>query len=134
MRNKVNMVDLCGSVAAAGGHAGVVWTLRQGDDLNANPVRFPAGEGVGEHVDENVSVLVVEVSGSGVAAVDGQAHPLRAGTVAFVPRGARPSSTGGPADFACGFGVDSLRQAGALREHGASTAVSDPSELPEEDR
>ena len=44
-------MDLCESLAAAGGHAGVVWILWQGGDLNANPVRFPAGGGVGEHVD-----------------------------------------------------------------------------------
>ena len=94
------MVDLHGSLAAARGRAGVVWTLEQGSDLNANLVRFPAGGGVGEHVDEEAEVLVVGVSGAGVVEVDGQEHPLRAGTVAFVPKGARRSTRGGSGDFA----------------------------------
>ena len=41
----------CLAAAAAAGRAGAVWTLEQGGDLNANLVRFPAGGGVGEHVD-----------------------------------------------------------------------------------
>ena len=78
----------------------MVWALRQGGDLNANLVRFPSGGGVGEHVNEGVDVLVVGVSGSGVVEVDGQEHPLRAGTVAFVPKGARRSTRGGSGGFA----------------------------------
>jgi quercetin dioxygenase-like cupin family protein len=97
---KANTVDLYQSLAAAGGHAGAIWTLEQGGDLNANLVRFPAGGGVGEHVDEEVDVLVVGVSGAGVVEVDGQEHPLRAGTVAFVPKGARRSTRSGSGDFA----------------------------------
>ncbi len=93
-------MDLYESLAAAGGRAGVVWTLGHGGDLNANLVRFPAGGGVGEHVDEEVDLLVVGVSGVGVVEVDGQEHPLRAGTVAFVPKGARRSTKSGSGDFA----------------------------------
>jgi quercetin dioxygenase-like cupin family protein len=80
--------------------AGVVWTLEQGDDLNVNLVRFPAGRGAGEHVNEEIDVLVVGVSGSGVVAVDGYEHHLRAGTVAFVPKGARRSTRSESEDFA----------------------------------
>ena len=40
-------------------------------------------------------MLVVGVSGSGGVEVDGQEHPLRAGTVAFVPKGACRSTRGG---------------------------------------
>ena len=97
---EANIADLYGSLAAAGGRAGVVWTLERGGDLNANLVRFPAGGGVGKHVDEEVDVLLVGVSGSGVVEVDGQEHPLRAGTVAFVPKGARRSTRGGSGGFA----------------------------------
>ena len=94
-------MDLCESLAAAAGQTGAVWTLEQLGDLNANLVRFPAGGGVGEHVDEEVDVLVVGVSGAGVVEeVDGQEHPLRAGTVAFVPKGARRSTRGGSGGFA----------------------------------
>jgi quercetin dioxygenase-like cupin family protein len=95
---KADTVDLYQSLAA-GGHAGAIWTLGHGGDLNANLVRFPVG-GVGEHVDEEVDVLVVGVSGVGVVEVDGQEHPLRAGTVAFVPKGARRPTKSGSGDFA----------------------------------
>ena len=83
-----------------GQRAGVVWTLEQGGDFNVNLVRFPAGRGVGEHVNEEVDVLVVGVSGSGVVEVDGCEHHLRAGTVAFVPKGARRSTRAESGDFA----------------------------------
>jgi quercetin dioxygenase-like cupin family protein len=62
--------------------------------------RFPPGRGVGEHVNEEVGVLVVGVSGSGIVAVDGYEHHLRVGTVAFIPKGARRSTRSESGDFA----------------------------------
>ena len=44
-------MDLAG-MAAAGERTGVIWTLLEGDDLNANLVRFEAGGGVGEHIND----------------------------------------------------------------------------------
>jgi quercetin dioxygenase-like cupin family protein len=84
-------------VAAAGRRAGVIWTLEGSDDLNANLVRFDAGGGVGEHVNDEVDVLFVGVAGSGSVRVDGEEHRLSAGTLVFVPRGAR-RSTGASSD------------------------------------
>jgi quercetin dioxygenase-like cupin family protein len=81
-------------------HAGVVWALKQGNDLNVNLVRFPMGRGVGEHVNGEADVLVVGVSGLGVVAVDGHEQPLRAGTVAFIPKGARRSTKSESGNFA----------------------------------
>lgn len=52
----------------AGGE-GVVWALRAGEDLNANLVRFGAGRGVGEHINDEVDVIFVGVSGSGFVEV-----------------------------------------------------------------
>ncbi|QIN78584.1 cupin domain-containing protein [Rubrobacter marinus] len=92
-------VDLHESLAAGSG-AGAVWTLEGSRDLNANLVRFPAGGGVDEHVNEEVDVLVVGVAGVGRVAVDGRAFPLRSGVVVFVPRGARRSTRSESADFA----------------------------------
>ena len=97
---KANIVDLYESLTAAGEHAGAIWTLEHGGDINANLVRFPAGVGVDEHVNEEVDVLFVGMTGSGVVEVDGHEHPLRAGTVAFVPKGARRSTRSGSGDFA----------------------------------
>ncbi len=96
---RINIVDLH-EILATEEWSGVVWTLEQGDDVNVNLVRFSPGRGVGEHVNEEVDVLVIGVSGSGVVAVDGYEHQLRAGTVAFVPKGARRSTRSESGDFA----------------------------------
>jgi hypothetical protein len=61
-------------------------------DLNANLVRFSAGGSVDEHINEEVDVLFVGVTGSGVDEVDGHKHSLRAGTVMLIPKGARRST------------------------------------------
>ena len=82
----------------AGGE-GVVWALRAGEDLNANLVRFGAGRGVEEHVNDEVDVIFVGVSGSGFVEVEGEEHALEAGKLVFVPRGSRRSTCAGPEDF-----------------------------------
>jgi quercetin dioxygenase-like cupin family protein len=94
-----NIVDLH-EILATEEWSGVVWTLEQGDDVNVNLVRFPPGRGVGEHVNDEVDVLVVGVSGLGIVAVDGYEHHLRVGTVAFIPKGARRSTRSESGDFA----------------------------------
>jgi quercetin dioxygenase-like cupin family protein len=43
----------------------VIWTLPESNDLNANLVRFEAGGGVGEHINDEVDVIFVGVSGTG---------------------------------------------------------------------
>jgi quercetin dioxygenase-like cupin family protein len=86
------MTDLNGLAAAAGGREGSVWTLKESGDLNANLVRFDRGGGVGEHVNEEVDVLLVGVAGSGFARVSGEDHTLSAGTLVFVPKGAGRST------------------------------------------
>jgi quercetin dioxygenase-like cupin family protein len=55
-------------------------------------VRFDAGGGVGEHVNDEVDVLFVGVAGSGFVRVEEEEHPLSAGTLVFVPKGARRST------------------------------------------
>jgi quercetin dioxygenase-like cupin family protein len=96
---RTTIVDLIKELATEE-RAGVVWTLEQSDQINVNLVRFPAGRGVGEHVNEEVDVLVVGISGSGLVEVDGHKHYLRAGTVAFVPKGAHRSTRSESGDFA----------------------------------
>ena len=86
-------------LSPVGGH-GVLWTLEGGEDLNANLVRFPAGEGVGEHVNREVDVLVVGVSGTGCVEVDGCVHALSSGVLVFLPKGTRRSTRSDSADFA----------------------------------
>ncbi len=94
------MVDLYESLAAAGEHAGAIWTLEQSVELNANLVRFSAGGSVDEHINEEVDVLFVGVTGSGVDEVDGHEHSLRAGTVMLILKGARRSTRSESGDFA----------------------------------
>ena len=92
--------DLGGIALSATGRSGVVWTLEGSRDLNANLVRFGAGGGVGDHVNDEVDVLIVGVSGSGSVRVDGEEHPISNGTVVFVPSGTRRSTRAASEDFA----------------------------------
>ncbi len=85
---------------SAAGREGVVWSLEAGPNLNANVVRFGAGRGVGEHVNDEVDLVFVGVSGSGFVAVDGEEHPLGVGKLIFVPKGTRRSTRGVSKDFA----------------------------------
>ncbi len=84
-------VDLKGISANARGHKGTVWTLEGSEDLNANLVRFPSGDGVGEHVNREVDVVMVGIDGFGTVTVDGREDQLSAGSMIFVPNGARRS-------------------------------------------
>lgn len=93
--------DLEAAAASAAGREGVVWSLKAGADLNANVVRFGDGRGVGEHVNDEVDIVFVGVSGSGIVEADGREHALEAGKLVFVPKGARRSTRGASEDFAC---------------------------------
>lgn len=86
--------------ASTAGQAGVVWTLLGSSELNANLVRFGMGGGVGEHVNDDVDVIFIGVSGSGRVEVDGKEYPLSNGTMVFVPREARRSIQSTSEDFA----------------------------------
>ena len=92
--------DLEALSASTVGREGVIWSLEAGSDLNANLVLFGAGRGVGEHVNDEVDVVFVGVSGAGNVQVDGREHALNVGELVFVPKGARRSTQGASEDFA----------------------------------
>ncbi|MGI8909534.1 MAG: cupin domain-containing protein [Rubrobacteraceae bacterium] len=92
--------DLEAVAASAAGREGVVWSLEAGSDLNANLVRFEAGRGVGEHINDEVDVVFVGVSGSGFVEVESQRHALGAGTLVCIPKGLRRSTRSLSEDFA----------------------------------
>ena len=92
-------MDLHETLAVERGR-GVVWALEGNEDLNVNLVRFATGEGVGEHANVEVDVLIVGVSGSGRVVVNGREYRLRAGVVVSVPKGTRRSTSSDSADFA----------------------------------
>jgi quercetin dioxygenase-like cupin family protein len=93
-------VNLYEIAASAGERTGVIWTLEGSADLNANLVRFETGGGVEEHLNDEVDVLIIGVSGTGTVHVDGKEHPVADGTMIFVPRGARRSTRASSEDFA----------------------------------
>jgi quercetin dioxygenase-like cupin family protein len=96
-QSSLNLGEIAGS---ATGLEGVVWALEGSGDLNANLVRFEAGGGVGEHVNDEVDVLIVGVSGSGSVSVDGEGHFVSNGIMVFVPKGVRRSTRATSEDFA----------------------------------
>ena len=79
---------------------GVIWTLDASDDLNANLIHFGAGRGVGEHLNEEVDVIFVGVSGSGTVEVGGEEYVLGPGKLVFVPKDAWRSTRSMSEDFA----------------------------------
>jgi len=93
----VKLGEIAGS---ATGREGAIWTLEASRDLNANLVRFGAGAGVGEHVNDDVDVLVVVVSGTGLVGVDGEEHAVANGDAVFVPRGSPRYTRAVSDDFA----------------------------------
>ena len=93
-------VNLKDAAVNAGDRAGVIWTLDASSDLNANLVHFGTGQGVEEHVNDEVEVIVLGVSESGIVAVDREEHALSAGILVFIPKGARRSTASASGDFA----------------------------------
>ena len=80
----VDLVEAAQEAAAQG----AVWT-RQSEDLNVNLLVFRAGEGVAEHVNVEVDVLLVGIAGVGTVAVNGKREMLRAGQSLVIPKGAK---------------------------------------------
>ena len=93
-------MNLKDAAATAGDRAGVIWSLDTSSDLNANLVRFGPGQGVGEHVNDEIEVMVLGVSGSGIVTVDREEHALSSGRLVFIPKGARRATVSTSEDFA----------------------------------
>jgi quercetin dioxygenase-like cupin family protein len=82
-------LDLVGLAQSFQGR-GPASSLRS-DDLDLNLLVFAAGEGVAEHQNTVVDVLVIAVIGEGIVTVEGQAHPLAQGQLILIPKGKRRS-------------------------------------------
>ncbi len=76
----------------AGAGRAVLWGLET-PDLNVNLVTWPAGDGVGEHVNDQVDVLLVVVDGGLRIRLDGNDVPVAAGQAIVVPKGVSRSIT-----------------------------------------
>ena len=71
------------------------------EELNATLLVWRKGEGQPEHVNEERDVALVALGGGGTLVVDGEAHSLREGTLAIVPRGAIRSVVAGADGLRC---------------------------------
>jgi mannose-6-phosphate isomerase-like protein (cupin superfamily) len=94
-KDAVSVVDLV-ALAQESTIRQPVWAY-QSTDLNVNLLVWDADEGVVEHVNSEVDVLLVGIAGDGLVEVDGMAHPLRSGQAIIIPKGVRRAihSTGG---------------------------------------
>jgi quercetin dioxygenase-like cupin family protein len=81
------IVDLA-ALARDAPETGAAWTKQSGD-LNVNLVVFRSGDGVAEHRNTEVDVLLIGVAGEGVVDVDGTPQTLRPGHALIVSKGAR---------------------------------------------
>jgi quercetin dioxygenase-like cupin family protein len=93
-----DIVDLA-ALARAATAPGAAWT-QQSEDLNVNLLVFASGEGVAEHVNTEVDVLLVGIVGAGAVTIDETCHILSAGQALVIPKSARRSTTGASAPFA----------------------------------
>ena len=84
---EIQVVNLAALVAGAGARR-IAWAMRS-RDLNANLLVLSVGEGVEEHVNTEVDVLLVGMAGEGAIVVDGHVLTLRAGQALLIPVGAR---------------------------------------------
>lgn len=87
------------AIAREAARRGPAWTSA-GDDLNVNLLVFNAGEGVADHANTELDVLIVGVSGEGVLRVNGETHALTAGMAVVVPKGAVRSTRASSDRFA----------------------------------
>ncbi len=85
------VADLNCKATQAGNWTGTIWKLTESEDLNANLVGFSVGSGVEEHLNDEVDVLILSISGEGKVVVEGKDHALSTGALVFVPKGARRS-------------------------------------------
>jgi quercetin dioxygenase-like cupin family protein len=91
-------VDLA-ALARAATAPGSAWT-HQSEDLNVNVLVFASGEGVAEHINTEVDVLLVGIAGAGAVTVDETRQILRAGQALVISKNARRSTKGVSAPFA----------------------------------
>ena len=80
------VVNLAALISAATA-PGAIWT-RQCEDLDINLLGFASGEGVAEHVNAEVDVLLVGIAGAGAVTIAGTRQILSAGHAIVIPKGA----------------------------------------------
>lgn len=87
----VDFIDLADDELMSGGSSsgsGPVLS-RETEDLDVNVVRLPAGRSIEEHVNREVDVVMVVLSGSGIVTVDSQDYPANQQKLLIIPKGSR---------------------------------------------
>jgi quercetin dioxygenase-like cupin family protein len=87
---RIAAVDLP-ALARQAAPPGPVWT-RESADLDVNLLVFASAQGVAEHVNDDVDVLLVGVAGEGLVEIDGAPSHLGPGLAVLIPKGARRST------------------------------------------
>ncbi|RYG47897.1 cupin domain-containing protein [bacterium] len=85
------IVDLL-RLSLAAEAAGPQWGLET-EDLNSTLLMWNAGEGVGEHVNDEIDVIMIGIEGEGTVVLDGIALSLSAGQAVLLPKGVKRSVT-----------------------------------------
>ena len=80
------------SLASRADSPGPQWGL-ESEDLNATLLSWRKDQGVGEHVNQEVDVLMIGVEGEGLVAIDSQTSSLTAGKALLIPKGSTRSVT-----------------------------------------
>jgi quercetin dioxygenase-like cupin family protein len=60
-----------------------------GEEMNITLLSWPAGQGVAPHVNEEVEVVIIVITGSGRVTVDETEFEVNAGDALLVPKGCR---------------------------------------------
>jgi mannose-6-phosphate isomerase-like protein (cupin superfamily) len=88
-RDRLQILTL-GGIPSSGDAPHLLASLTS-DDLNVNIMRFTGEEGIEEHVNREVDVLLVALEGEGLITVDSIEATLAAGQAMIIPKGAARS-------------------------------------------
>jgi quercetin dioxygenase-like cupin family protein len=120
--NDVGVVDV-GALARQPSDRQPLWAY-QGTDLNVNLLAWNTGDGVAEHRNAEVDVLIVCIEGRGIITVEDVDYPLQTGQVLIIPKGMRRAIRGTSDRFAyltCHRRRSGLWPDGVPRPHAASS-------------
>jgi hypothetical protein len=75
--------------------SGPLWGMAS-RDLNATLLAWPAADGVAEHVNVELDVLLIVLDGSGIATVDRREHTITRGSALLIEKGSVRAIRAGP--------------------------------------
>ncbi|HEY0072849.1 MAG TPA: cupin domain-containing protein [Abditibacteriaceae bacterium] len=81
----VMAVDLLQQSSTASG-SGPQWA-HECEDLDITLLSWAPGKNIAAHVNNEVDVVLIGVSGNGTVTVEDETHPLRQGTLLLIPKG-----------------------------------------------